>query len=159
MVMEVSCSCQAEVEAFAAQLSAKVSGGDLVALTGDLGAGKTTFARAFIRAVLADPMAEVPSPTFTLVQTYETDTYTLYHTDLYRLRDPEEVYDLGLDDDRGDAVLLVEWPDRMPEEWWDGVLEVSLKRPSGAAQGEDEARTIQLKGSGAWPERLSGLSL
>lgn len=157
--MEFSCSGQVEVEKLAAALVDYVGAGDLIALTGDLGAGKTTFARAFIRACLADTMAEVPSPTFTLVQTYDTDDYTIYHTDLYRLREPDEVYDLGLDDDRNDSLLLVEWPDRMPDDWWVGALEVSLKRPAGAPDGEDEARIISLKGDDAWQARVSGLVL
>lgn len=157
MLMEIACACQADVEAFASRLSQKIAAGDLLALTGDLGAGKTTFSRAFIRACLGDAMAEVPSPTFTLVQTYEVDSFTIYHTDLYRLRDPEEVYDLGLDDERADAILLVEWPDRMPEDWWHSALEISLKRPVGASEGEDEARTILLKGNSGWKTRLEGL--
>ncbi|MEX0299840.1 MAG: tRNA (adenosine(37)-N6)-threonylcarbamoyltransferase complex ATPase subunit type 1 TsaE [Kordiimonas sp.] len=157
--MEVSCSGQADVEKLAARLADHLGAGDLVALTGDLGAGKTTFARAFIRACLGDQMAEVPSPTFTLVQTYDTDDCSIYHTDLYRIKEPDEVYDLGLDDDRSGALLLVEWPDRMPEDWWQDALEISLKRPAGAATGEDEARIVSIKGGSDWQSRLTGMKL
>ncbi len=157
--MEVSCSGQVDVEKLAARLAEQLGAGDLVALTGDLGAGKTTFARAFIRACLGDDMAEVPSPTFTLVQTYDTEDCCIYHTDLYRIKEPDEVYDLGLDDDRSEALLLVEWPDRMPVDWWQGALEISLKRPAGTATGEDEARVITFKGDDNWQGRLAGMKL
>lgn len=159
LLLEIACPGQANVEALAARLAAVVTAGDLIALTGDLGAGKTTFARAFIRAVLGDRHAEVPSPTFTLVQTYETDDFDIYHTDLYRLHDPDEVYDLGLDDDRAASVLLVEWPDRMPEEWWQGALEISLRRIEGDTAGEDEARSVQLVAEpDGWTDKLKGLT-
>lgn len=158
MFLEVSCNNQSEVEALAGSLAPLAQAGDLIALTGDLGAGKTTFSRAFIRAILEDEYAEVPSPTFTLVQTYEAPEFDIYHTDLYRLQEPEEVYDLGLDDDRSSSVLLVEWPDRMPDDWRQGALEISLKRTAGTEAGEDEARTIHFGGDAAvWSPRLEGL--
>jgi len=154
----INCTCQAALEAVAVKLSDFALAGDVFALTGDLGAGKTTFSRAFIRAILSDPTTEVPSPTFTLVQHYEAEEFDIFHTDLYRLKDPDEVYDLGLDDERTQAVMLVEWPDRMPDDWWQGALEISLKRPKEAQAGEDEARTIHLRGQQAlWQNRLSGL--
>ena len=160
MFLEVSCANQHEVEQLAAKLVVAIGAGDLLALTGDLGAGKTTFARAFIRAVLEDDMAEVPSPTFTLVQTYETEGFDIYHTDLYRIQEPDEVYDLGLDDDRSASVLLVEWPERMPEDWWQGALAISLRRTAGTKAGEDEARTIQFSSDvSGWEKRLEGLPL
>ncbi len=87
-------------------------GGDVVTLSGDLGAGKTTFARALIRYLAGDPALEVPSPTFTLMQGYELPQFTLVHADFYRLSGPAELAELGLDDLPDDAVLLVEWPDR-----------------------------------------------
>ena len=157
--LDISCANQEAVETLAGSFSALVEPGDLIALTGDLGAGKTTFARAFIRAVLDDDYAEVPSPTFTLVQAYEAPEYEIFHTDLYRIHEPDEVYDLGLDDERSSSVLLVEWPDRMPDDWWQDALNISLKRPIGAATGEDEARIVQFSSDAEhWKDRLKGLS-
>jgi tRNA threonylcarbamoyl adenosine modification protein YjeE len=86
--------------------------GDLVTLSGDLGAGKTTFARALIRRLAGDPSIEVPSPTFTMLQTYELPRHTVVHGDLYRVTSPGELDELGLDDLPAGAVTLLEWPDR-----------------------------------------------
>ncbi|MBL4838116.1 MAG: tRNA (adenosine(37)-N6)-threonylcarbamoyltransferase complex ATPase subunit type 1 TsaE [Kordiimonadaceae bacterium] len=152
---ESSCPDQMATTALAARLAGIVVAGDLIALSGGLGAGKTTFARAFIRALLQDSTAEVPSPTSTLVQTYETSVADVVHTDLYRLQGAEDVYDLGIEDDRPEAVFLVEWPDRMPDYWWHDALEIRLKRPQGAPAGEDEARTVGFYGAAeSWAERL-----
>ena len=89
-----------------------VGPGDLVTLSGDLGAGKTTFARALIRHLRQDPDLEVPSPTFTLMQIYPGDAYPIVHADLYRIRDPGELAELGWDEATEDALVLVEWADR-----------------------------------------------
>jgi tRNA threonylcarbamoyl adenosine modification protein YjeE len=86
--------------------------GDMITLSGGLGAGKTTFARALIRLLAADPTVEVPSPTFTLVQAYDLPRFPLVHADLYRVSDPAELGELGLDDLASGAVVLLEWPDR-----------------------------------------------
>ena len=86
--------------------------GDLVTLSGDLGAGKTTFARALIRHLAGDDTIEVPSPTFTLMQSYELPRFTLVHADLYRLSGAAELAELGFDDLPEGAVMLLEWPDR-----------------------------------------------
>jgi tRNA threonylcarbamoyl adenosine modification protein YjeE len=88
--------------------------GDFITLSGDLGAGKTTFARALIRYLAGDPSIEVPSPTFTLIQTYALPQFTLIHADLFRLSGPAELTELGLDDLPAGAVVLLEWPDRAP---------------------------------------------
>jgi len=100
-------------QALAAALAVSLRPGDVVCLRGDLGAGKTAFARAAIRALTGDPDEEVPSPTFTLVQTYATPRGTVWHFDLYRLPGPEEVYELGWEDATVDGIVLVEWPDRL----------------------------------------------
>jgi len=86
--------------------------GDLITLSGDLGAGKTTFARALIRHLAGDEGIEVPSPTFTLMQTYQLPGGTVVHADLYRLSSPAELAELGLEDVGPDTIELVEWPDR-----------------------------------------------
>lgn len=87
--------------------------GLIIGLSGDLGMGKSVFARAFIRHVLGDDALNVPSPTFTLVQYYDAPFGALYHYDLYRLEDPEEVYELGWEESLAEGVSLVEWPERL----------------------------------------------
>ena len=97
--------------AFGARLGAALKPGDVVALIGGLGAGKTTLARGLVQSVL--PHETVPSPTYTLVQNYEVRGFMLWHCDLYRLEHPDEAYELGLIDAMGEDVCLLEWPDRL----------------------------------------------
>jgi len=97
---------------FAIDIAAALEPGDLVTLSGDLGAGKTTLARALIRYLAGDDTVEVPSPTFTFVQTYELPRFTLVHADLYRLSATAELAELGFDDLPDGAAVLMEWPDR-----------------------------------------------
>ena len=97
---------------FATDVACALEPGDLVTLTGDLGAGKTTFARALIRYLAGDDTIEVPSPTFTLLQTYELPRFDVVHADLYRLSSAAELSELGLDDLPDDSVVLMEWGDR-----------------------------------------------
>lgn len=96
------------------RLAAELKPGDLVLLSGGLGAGKTALARSIVRTLTGDPLLDVPSPTFALVQPYEANGAPLLHADLYRLRDPREIDELGLFD-RADAIVLVEWPERAPD--------------------------------------------
>ncbi|WBU52906.1 tRNA (adenosine(37)-N6)-threonylcarbamoyltransferase complex ATPase subunit type 1 TsaE [Paracoccus sp. SCSIO 75233] len=100
--------------AFARALAPELGAGDAILLDGPVGAGKSHFARALIRARLGNPHEDVPSPTFTLVQTYEADP-PIWHADLYRLTDTAEVDELGLTDALDEAIALIEWPDRMAE--------------------------------------------
>ena len=100
-------------EALGATLAARLKPGDVVGLKGDLGAGKTTLARAIIRAAAADPDLIVPSPTFTLVEVYDTPRGSFWHFDLYRLDDPEQVYELGWEEARAEGIVLLEWPERL----------------------------------------------
>jgi tRNA threonylcarbamoyl adenosine modification protein YjeE len=95
-----------------ADIAAAIEPGDLITLSGDLGAGKTTFARALIRHFAGDETIEVPSPTFTIMQTYELPRFNLLHADLYRLSGPSELAELGFEDAAENAVTLLEWPDR-----------------------------------------------
>ena len=99
----------AAMDAFGARIAARLQAGDVVALTGGLGAGKTTLARSIIAAL--GHSGEVPSPTFTLIETYEHLKPPLVHADFYRLERPGDAAELGLDDYRDGAVLIAEWPD------------------------------------------------
>lgn len=100
----------AAMEALGARIATNMRPGDVIALSGPLGAGKTTLARAILRA--AGHAGEVPSPTFTLIEMYEALQPPVAHADFYRLEDPAEVEELGLDDYREGAVLIAEWPER-----------------------------------------------
>lgn len=95
-----------------ARLATVLRPGDIVALWGDLGAGKSTLARGLIQAAMGEEI-EVPSPTFTLVQIYDLPDVALWHMDLYRLDDPEDVFELGVEDAFAEAASLIEWPARM----------------------------------------------
>src|SRR3984885_14660287 len=102
----------AATEALAASVAALARVGDAILLEGELGAGKTAFARAFLRAATGDPALEVPSPTFTLVQSYDTPLGTVQHFDLWRLEGRGGLTELGWDEARN-GIVLVEWPDRL----------------------------------------------
>ena len=120
----------AATAALGAELAASLKPGDLVILQGDLGAGKTALARAIIRTLAGDERMDVPSPTFALVQPYDTPRGPVLHADLYRLGDPREVDELGLLDNP-DAIVLVEWAERSPEIVASATLTVALSIPPG----------------------------
>jgi len=128
--------------------------GDVVTLSGDLGAGKTTFARALIRRLAGDEQIEVPSPTFTLVQSYALPAFPVIHADLYRVSEPSELVELGFDEAAEDAVTLIEWPDRaagrLPADRLDIAFTLS------AAQGLNY-RQARLTGFGAFVPRAERL--
>lgn len=135
----VDCPDPAATDALAAALAPHLRGGDLLALHGDLGAGKTHFARALARALgVTDPVA---SPTFTIVQEYEAPPYRLYHIDLYRLETPADAIAFGIDDYLDDPVgiTLVEWPERLGE-----LLDARAIRLDLAITGPD-SRRIRLR--------------
>jgi tRNA threonylcarbamoyladenosine biosynthesis protein TsaE len=104
---------ESETSAVGRDVAATLSAGAVVLLYGDLGAGKTAFVRGLAEGLGVAP-AEVSSPTFTLVQEYRGGRLTLFHVDLYRLNDPREIDDLGLEEIGADAVLSIEWADRLP---------------------------------------------
>jgi tRNA threonylcarbamoyladenosine biosynthesis protein TsaE len=141
---------EAATAALAARLAARARPGDVIALKGDLGTGKTTFARAFIRALGGDE--EVPSPTFTLVQLYEVDRATIWHFDLYRLRSPEEAWELGIEEAFASGIALIEWPERLGALLPERRLEIALvfgERP--------EARRAVPSAGAEWSARLAGI--
>jgi len=128
-----------------AALAGSLRPGEAVCLFGPLGAGKSTLARALIRA-LTTPEEEVPSPTFTLVQFYEGPTFPIAHFDLYRLARPEEAYEIGLDEALEDGAVLIEWPERLEGALPPDRLDIEL-----AVDGE--ARTARLTRHGQWEGR------
>lgn len=123
--------------------------GDLIALSGDLGAGKTTFARAFIRALANNEATEVPSPTFTLVQTYDETRIRVLHCDLYRVSSPDGTEELGLEDALADSIVLVEWPENAGDTLPRSRLDISFSQ-------HGHGRHAQMIATGAddWASRL-----
>ena len=145
--------------AFAAALAPYVRRGDVVTLRGPLGAGKTVFARGFIlaraRAAGLDDEAigEVPSPTFTLVQTYDLPDTPIWHFDLFRLERPEDALELGIEDAFAMAISLIEWPERLGPLLPSSRLDLEI-----AFNGESDTRQLRLSGGEAWMSRLSALN-
>ncbi len=129
-------------------IAAAIRTGDVIALEGDLGAGKTTLARAILRAL--GVVGEVPSPTFTLVQQYDTPRLKVVHCDLYRIENPAEVDELGLEDALADGAVLVEWPERAPDRIPNDALTIRM-----AVVGEGD-RAVQFSGPARWAQWLLG---
>lgn len=139
---------EAATAALAEQIAPLLQAGDTLLLEGEIGAGKTAFARALIRARLGR-MEDVPSPTFTLVQTYEDPQGDLWHCDLYRLTHPDEALELGLEEAFETAICLIEWPDRLGDVAPAAALHLAF------AAGAD-AHHLTISGSGYWAARLDG---
>ena len=137
---------------FARRLALDLRQGDVVLLDGDLGAGKSEIARAMIRAMVGEPI-EVPSPTFTLVQRYDTDYCPITHADLYRIDDPDELTELGLEEAGDLGVLLVEWPFRAGEGYFPpSALLIKIEDLGG------ERRRLHLTSPDeGWRHRLNSL--
>lgn len=143
---EIALVDAASTHALGERLAAHLAPGDVVGLRGGLGAGKTTFARGVIQAWTGHAV-EAPSPTFTLVQTYEGPRGELWHCDLYRLKGPEEAIELGLEEAFAAAACLIEWPERLgpfaPADRLDILFEVA-----------GSGRRAILTGHGAWRSRV-----
>lgn len=136
----------------AARLARAARKGDVIALRGELGSGKTTFARAFIRARLGES-TEVPSPTFTLVEIYGGDAdLPIWHFDLFRLGGADEARELGFEEALADGVSLVEWPERLG-----ALLPAERLELAFAAGPTPQARTVAMTASPAWRRRVEGL--
>ena len=127
---------------------------DVVYLHGDLGMGKSSLARGLIRA-LTKPDQDVPSPTFTLVQAYDTPGFEILHLDLYRLKSADEVHELGLDEALPHAVLVIEWPDRLGHLGFDDRLDIVLEQPNKTnfPDGTPSGRIARLTPAGRFGER------
>jgi tRNA threonylcarbamoyladenosine biosynthesis protein TsaE len=140
---------EAALQKVAERLAPLLKVGDIVTLSGPLSAGKTSFARALLRALGHD--GEVPSPSFAIVQPYESLSPPVWHTDLYRIEDASEVAELGLDDVVRDSVLLVEWPERTGARTWPSALALSLEvLDTGARRLTAE---VPAAWEGRWPPR------
>jgi len=129
------------------KLGALLRAGDKIALTGTLGAGKTTLARGLLEGL--GYRGEVPSPTFAIVQPYEPPETRIpvAHIDLYRIEDPEEIPELGLEEMLIDGAMVVEWPDRMPDAFWQDALNLTLEI---TAEGN---RQLTWQAGNAWNDR------
>ena len=133
--------------------------GDVLALRGPLGAGKTVFARAFIAAraraagLGPDDVGEVPSPTYTLVQTYDLPDMPIWHFDLFRLEHPDDALELGIEDAFAMAISLIEWPERLGSLLPATRLDIQID-----FAGDTSERQLRLAGGDAWPSRLARLA-
>lgn len=129
-------------------LARRLRAGDVVLLEGPIGSGKTHLARAIISTLLEAP-EDIPSPTYTLLQTYSGRDFSIWHADLYRLTDSSELGELGLLDAFEDALVLIEWPDRLPSDHLPAsAIRVQL-------QTEGDGRRVFLDGSRQWLEGLA----
>ena len=141
----LSLETASDTEALGAAIARALRPGDVVCLWGELGAGKTTLARGLIRALMG-PDEEAPSPTFTLVQTYEAPDFPVAHLDLYRLSGPQDVRELGLEDVLEEGAAVIEWPGRLGAELPRDRLDIRLAI-------EAEGRVARIERHGRWRDR------
>lgn len=152
MMIAVDLRDEAATARLAARIAALAVPSDVIALHGDVGAGKTSFARAFIHA-RASADEEVPSPTFTLVQVYQAAAAAIWHFDLYRLRSAEEAWELGIEDAFRGGISLVEWPERLGPLLPENRLDITFAFGAGPRE-----RRAVLAGGVVWRARLVGIA-
>jgi len=138
-----------DAKTIAARLAPLARPGDVIALEGDLGAGKTVFARAFITALGGGD--EIPSPTFTLVQSYDGASGPMHHFYRYRLESPEDAFELGLEEMLLDGISLIEWPDRLGPYMPRDHLNIRI------IENSSTSRVVEAVGAGDWVHRLNNL--
>ena len=149
LLLSLPLADEAATRQLGARLWSVLAAGDVVALEGDLGAGKSTLARGLIQAAMGNEIA-VPSPTFTLVQTYEPPAGPrIWHFDLYRLTDPEELIELGWDEALSDGIALIEWPERAGDTLPAATLWLGLEELGNGRQALFEGEASH------WRQRLS----
>ncbi len=146
IVKTVDLADETATQALGAWLAHSLRAGDIILLKGDLGAGKTCLARGLICAFMGD--TEVPSPTYTLVQTYTAPKFEVWHFDLYRLKNEVDVWELGIEEALDDGVCLIEWPERINGLLNGSELTVALNR-------KDDRRVAVLTGNNDWKARLN----
>ena len=148
-------TCEADTQNIAETIAGSIQAPDIIALSGNLGTGKSVFARAIIHALGED--GEVPSPTFTLVQSYDLEQMLIHHLDLYRLENPLDAFELGIEEMFVDGTSLIEWPERLgdylPKDRLNAVFSHSERRSD-----TDTIRQITLEGLGTWQLRIKELA-
>lgn len=145
----IALTTEDDTQRFATKMAALLDVGDTLLLSGEIGAGKSAFSRAVIRT-LANAEIEVPSPTFTLVQTYDIGAFEIWHCDLYRLTHPDEALELGLDEAFENAVCLIEWPDRLGEDAPKAALTLHF-------EAHETGHSVSYTPSAAWAKRLESI--
>ena len=145
-------SDQTAVERFACELAGRLDAGDTLVFRGEIGAGKSVFCRSIISTLLPEP-EDIPSPTFTIIQTYDTPNFEIWHCDLYRLTDISQTDELGVEMGYETALCLIEWPEILDTTVPDSALDIKIE------EGEQEnERHITFSGNGdKWINRLKGL--
>ena len=137
-----------KTQKFAREIAKTLKKNDLLFINGDLGAGKSVFCREIIRFLSKNDELDVPSPTFTLVQTYETENFPISHYDLYRLEDPDDLYELAWEDALADGLTLVEWPEKLGH--LKPVNRSTINIYIEMVEGAPEARKITTTHSGTY---------
>ena len=151
MTYEIDIHSLEELQAFAVLMAEIAEGQNVITLSGDLGAGKTEFARAFIRSLVGEE-TEVPSPTFSLVQQYDMSTTPIWHFDLYRLENKDDVWELGLEEALQDGICLIEWPERIAGMKFKNHIEIIIKTSQ-----HSQHRQLILSVDNVWRRRIESI--